>query len=118
MAVASGIVICSIGAVLLYRDLRSVLRRIFWRRTRAVAVTHKGLGGSRFDFCLPDGSAVSAPAVGSRNRGFPIGSMPVTIVYNPKAPSHGVEVVSGVGMVVSLAFTAVLLAVGVRELFN
>jgi hypothetical protein len=105
-ATASGLLLCLLGLVLLWRDMRSLWRRMRWRRARATLLFHPTSAGPawRFDFVLPDGSPVSVPTNSLRDVARRDGPGPVTILYDPRAPSREVEILGlpGLGALVGL----------------
>ncbi len=116
-AAASGLLLCLLGLVLLQRDIRSLWRRMRWRRAQATVLFQPTAAGPawRFDFVLPDGSPVSVPTNNLRDVARRDGPGPVTILYDPRAPSRYVEIpgrpglaaLFGVGLV-GLGFASLL----------
>lgn len=70
----------------------------------------------RFDFVLPDGAPVSVPTNSLRDVARRDGPGPVTILYDPRAPSRDVEIVGrpGLGALVGLGLVGLGLATLVR----
>lgn len=89
-AAASGLILCLLGAVLMRRDLRGLIRRRRWQRAPATIRFEPGPAW-RFDFTLPDGQPVSVVTRDLRLLARREGEGPVAILYDPRAPTRGVD---------------------------
>ncbi len=102
---ASGLILCLLGAVLMRRDVRALVRRATWQRAAATIRFEPGPSW-RIDFALPDGRPVSVMTRDLRLVARREGDGPVTVLYDPRAPSRvdiasrpGLGLACGVGLV-------------------
>ena len=96
-AAASGLILCLLGAVLLRRDLRSLLRRATWRPAQASVAFEPGPSW-RIGFSLPDGRRVEVVTTDLRLVARREDAAPLTVLYDPKAPGRGVELPARPGL--------------------
>jgi hypothetical protein len=115
---AAGLLLCLLAALLLRRDIRSLWRRLRWRSAPARVTYEPSVAGPawRFDFTLPDGTPASAVTHSLRDVAWREGAGPVNILYDPRAPSRGIEVPgrAGFGTVIGLGLLAFGLAALLR----
>jgi len=117
--IASGLLLCALGFVLLRRDLRGLWRRLRWA-TASATIHYEPRDGRprwRFEFMLPDGTPVSVATHDLRlvaRRGED--ARPAPIFYDPAAPGRGVEVPPrpGLSTVVGIGLLGLGLAALVR----
>lgn len=114
-AAASGLILCLLGAVLMRRDVRGLVRRFTWRRAPATIRFAPGPSW-RIDFTLPDGRGVSAATRDLRLLARRDGDGPVIILYDPKAPSRRVDLPGRPGL--GLACGVGLAGLGVAALLR
>lgn len=114
-ALAAGLALYGLGAVLMRRDLRGLYRRWAWRR--APATLHFEPGPAwRIDFVLPDGRAVSVRTRDLRLVARRREQGPLTVLYDPRAPGRAVEIPAppGLGLVAGLAMAGLGVAAMLR----
>lgn len=87
---ASGLVLCLLGAVLMRRDVRALVRRATWHRAMATIRFEPGPAW-RIDFALPDGRPVSVVTRDLRLLARRESDGPVTVLYDPRAPARRVD---------------------------
>jgi hypothetical protein len=108
---AAGLILLLLGALLMRRDLRGLLRRATWHRAAATIRFEPGPIW-RIDFALPDGRAVSVVTRDLRLLARREGDGPVTILYDPGAPDRAVDLPGrpGLGFVCGIGLAAAGLA--------
>ncbi len=101
----AALILCSLGAVLMRRDLRGLLRRATWRRTVATIQAEPGPSW-RIAFTLPDGAPFSVVTRDLRLVARREGDGPVMVLHDPRAPARvdlparpGLGLAVGVGLV-------------------
>ncbi|WP_198370999.1 DUF3592 domain-containing protein [Roseomonas rosulenta] len=114
-AAASGLILCLLGAVLMRRDLRGLIRRRTWQRAAATIRFEPGPTW-RIDFLLPDGQPVSVVTRDLRLLARREGAGPVTILYDPRAPERGVDLPRrpGLGLACGMGLAGVGVAAFLR----
>ncbi|WP_198378764.1 DUF3592 domain-containing protein [Neoroseomonas rubea] len=94
---AAGLILCLLGALLMRRDARALVRRFAWHRAAATIRFEPGPSW-RIDFALPDGRAVSFVTRDLRLLARREGDGPVTILYDPRAPDRAIDLPGRLGL--------------------
>lgn len=114
-AAGSGLILCLLGAVLMRRDLRALVRRVTRHRAPATIRFEPGPAW-RIDFALPDGKPVSVVTRDLRLVARREDEGPVTVPYDPRAPARAVELPGRPGL--GLACGAGLAGLGLVALLR
>jgi hypothetical protein len=106
-APAAGLILLLLGALLMRRDLRGLVRRLAWRRAVATIRFEEGPRW-RVDFTLPDGRAARVVTRDLRLLARREGEGPVTILYDPRAPERAIDLPGrpGLGFLCGLGLAA------------
>ena len=112
---ASALILCVLGAVLMRRDVRALVRRFTWRRAPATIRFEPGPAW-RIDFTLPDGKPVSVVTRDLRLLARREDDGPLTVLYDPRAPARAVELPARPGL--GLACGAGLAGLGLVALLR
>ncbi len=116
-AAVSAVLLCALGAVLMRRDLRGLIRRRSWRSAEArITFLPEAAGPSwRLDFTLPDGAPVGVVTRDLRLVARRAEDGRVCLLYDPAAPDRvALPGRPGIGLVVGLA----LAGLGVAQLLR